>query len=54
MKHDGKEILSATPEPPVRVIVRKALYGVLDDPQRTRDVTAKVQSKADAGEFGFP
>ena len=54
VKRDGKEILSATPEPPMKVLARKAIYGVLDDPARTRDVTAKVQRKADAGEFDFP
>ncbi|MBN2129112.1 MAG: hypothetical protein JW741_06425 [Sedimentisphaerales bacterium] len=54
VKRDGEEILSATPEPPVRIIVRKAVYGVLDDPARTRDVTAKVQQKVDTGELEFP
>ncbi len=54
VKHDGKEILSAAPEPPMKVVIRKALYGILDDPSRTRDVTAKVQRKVDAGEFSFP
>ncbi|HOK77744.1 MAG TPA: hypothetical protein PLW35_08495, partial [Verrucomicrobiota bacterium] len=37
-----------------RVVIRKALYGLLDDPARTRDVTAKVQRKIDTGEFRFP
>ncbi len=41
VKHDGKEILSAIPEPPTKIVVRKAIYGVLDDPSRTRDVTAQ-------------
>jgi len=53
-KLDGKEIASAAPAPPVRVVVRKALYGVLDDPVRVRDVTAKVQRRVDAGEVSFP
>jgi len=53
VKHDGKEILSAIPKPPVRIVIRKALYGVLDDPARTRDVTARIQAKADAGERDF-
>ena len=53
VKRDGKELLSAAPAPPMRIVVRKALYGVLDDPARTRDVTAKVQYKADMGEFNF-
>ena len=54
VKRDGKSVLSAAPEPRVKVVVTKARYGVLDDPQRTRDVTVKVQNKADAGEFSFP
>lgn len=54
VKRDGKEILSAIPEPPVQIVVRKAAYGVLDDPSRTRDVTAKVQQKVDANETSFP
>jgi len=54
VKRDGKEILAVTSKPPLKVVVRKALYGVLDDPARTRDVTAEVQRKADAGEFDFP
>jgi hypothetical protein len=53
VKRDGQELLSAIPAPPVKIVVRKALYGVLDDPVRTRDVTAKVQRKADAGELSF-
>ncbi|MEN6426331.1 MAG: glycosyl hydrolase [Phycisphaerales bacterium] len=53
VRHDGAEILSAIPKPPIRVIVQKALYGVLKDPARARDVTAKVQDRADAGEFSF-
>ena len=53
VKRDGKEILSATPEPPIKIVIRKALYGILDDPARTRDVTAKVQSRVDFGEVSF-
>ncbi len=36
------------------IVVEKALYGVLDDPKRTRDVRALVQRWADAGESSFP
>jgi hypothetical protein len=53
VKRDGKPMLSAAPEPRVKLVVTKARYGVLDDPQRTRDVTDKVQSKADSGEYSF-
>jgi hypothetical protein len=49
---DGKTILSATQTAP-NVVVTKALYGVLSDPQRTRDVVRKVQQKVDAGEYSF-
>mgnify|MGYP005840082579 FL=1 len=38
----------------VTIVVEKALYGVLDDPKRTRDVKALVQRWADAGESSFP
>jgi len=51
---DGKPVFSTAPGPMTRVVIRKALYGLLDDPARTRDVTAKVQRKVDAGEFRFP
>ncbi|OHB85412.1 MAG: hypothetical protein A2V98_12725 [Planctomycetes bacterium RBG_16_64_12] len=37
----------------VQITVEKALYGVLSDPQRTRDVREKVQRIADAGESDF-
>ncbi len=42
------------PAPPIQVTVTKARYGVLDDPQRTRDVTEKVQRKMDNWEYVFP
>jgi hypothetical protein len=37
----------------VKITVEKAVYGVLGDPQRTRDVRAKLQRLADAGESSF-
>ena len=54
VQRDGKLLVSATPVPPIAVTVTKARYGVLDDPQRTRDVTAKVQRKMDDGKYSFP
>ena len=54
VRRAGKTLLSAAPEPPPKVTVLQARYGVLDNPARTRDVTAKVQRKADAGEHSFP
>jgi len=50
----GKLLVSATPTPPIEVTVTKARYGVLDDPQRTRDVTQKVQRIMDQGKYSFP
>ncbi|MCX6895688.1 MAG: glycosyl hydrolase, partial [Verrucomicrobia bacterium] len=53
VKRDGAEILSVNSSPPGKIAVTKARYGVLDDPQRTRDVRAKVQNKVDNGESRF-
>ena len=50
---DGKTLLSAAMTPPPEIVVRKARYGVLDDPQRTRDVTEKVQQQVDKGDREF-
>ncbi|MHB8862025.1 MAG: glycosyl hydrolase [Pirellulaceae bacterium] len=53
LMHNGKPVVSATAAAPLQVVVTKARYGVLDDPQRTRDVTEKVQRKVDQGEYRF-
>lgn len=37
----------------LRIAVQKAVYGVPGDPKRIRDVRARVQRIADAGESGF-
>ncbi len=50
---DGKTVLSTSAGPAARIEVRKAVYGVLGDPARTRDVRAKVQQIVDAGEDRF-
>jgi hypothetical protein len=50
---NGKPLLSTAPERPARIIVQKAVYGVLGDPKRTRDVRAKVQQIVDAGDDRF-
>ncbi len=50
--HDGKPILPA-PNRRSTLVIEKALYGVLDDPQRTRDVRAAVQAIVDAGDESF-
>jgi hypothetical protein len=54
VRRAGKILLSAAPQPQPKITVRQARYGILDDPQRTRDVTAKVQVKADVFDLSFP
>ena len=49
---DGKSLLPTKGRAP-KITVQKAVYGVLNDPKRTRDVQAKVQRLVDAGEFNF-
>ncbi|HVV70243.1 MAG TPA: glycosyl hydrolase [Verrucomicrobiae bacterium] len=49
---NGKDVVSATPHP-IRIVVRKASYGVAGDETRTRDVREEVQHKADAGDTSF-
>jgi hypothetical protein len=49
---DGRSIFSEAPALP-KVVVQKAVYGVLGDATKTRDVTAKVQGIVDRGERRF-
>jgi hypothetical protein len=51
---EGEPLLSAGLALTAKVTVRHARYGVLDDPQRTRDVTTQVALKAEAGQLSFP
>ncbi|MDO8589636.1 MAG: glycosyl hydrolase [Armatimonadota bacterium] len=51
--HDGKTVVSAATQPAPRITVLKAVYGVLDDPARTRDVRARVRRALDEGERSF-
>jgi hypothetical protein len=37
----------------VKVVIEKAAYGVLSDPNRTRDVRARLQAVVDGGELSF-
>jgi hypothetical protein len=53
VRRDGKDLVSTAPEDPLKVTVRQARYGVLDDSRRTRDVTERVQRKADLGLHTF-
>ena len=54
LARNGKQLFSALPEPPVQVVVRSALYGVLDDPRRTCDVAQKVRGFLERGDYSFP
>jgi hypothetical protein len=53
VEYNGKSVLSLAAKPAPKIVVRKAMYGVLDDPTRTRDVQDKVQRLADGGDFSF-
>jgi hypothetical protein len=56
LRHEGKLQWSLThplpvpPQPVVDIKITKASYGVPGDPQRTRDVTQKLQRLVDTGE----
>jgi hypothetical protein len=50
---DGKPCLSALGPPAPPVIIKRAVYGILDDPTRTRDARQKVQNRLDHGESTF-
>ncbi len=52
VSRDGAPVLLAAETTP-RIVVEKAVYGVLSDPARTRDVRDKVQKRVDDGEFSF-
>lgn len=54
LQRDGTPILSARLASSPAITVRQARYGVLDDPQRTRDVTRKVALKVEAGNLDIP
>ena len=53
VRRGDKTLLSAGMEARPKITVRQARYGILNDPQRTRDVTALVQRKVDAGDYSF-
>jgi len=50
--HNDQPLLPP-PVPKVKVVIEKAVYGVLSDPNRTRDVRAKLQAVVDGGELSF-
>lgn len=53
VKHNGATVLSLAGHTAARTVIEKAVYGVLNDPTRTRDVRDKVQRIADSGETEF-
>ncbi|MCX6377289.1 MAG: glycosyl hydrolase, partial [Armatimonadetes bacterium] len=53
VKHQGTTLLALTTRPPHKITVDKAVYGILDDPARTRDVRDKAQRIVDGGESSF-
>ncbi len=52
LAHDGKTIASAV-DNGLDIDVTRAIYGILDDPQRTRDVREKVQALVDNRDYSF-
>ncbi len=50
---DGQPILPAPASAAKRIVIQKARYGVLNDPKRTIDVRARVQSLVDHGQTAF-
>jgi hypothetical protein len=47
---DGKPVARVEPADAIPIVVRRAVYGILDDPKRSLDVRAKVQAMVDAGD----
>lgn len=50
---NGKSVVAVSDSQAPKIVVSKARYGLLDDPQYVADVTAKVQEMADRGERDF-
>jgi len=50
----GDEPVLAATGYAAQIVIQKAMYGVPDDPDRTRDVTVQLQELADRGEYTFP
>ncbi|MGO8931521.1 MAG: glycosyl hydrolase [Limisphaerales bacterium] len=51
--HDGELVVSGQLGSQLPVRIERATYGVLGNPDKTRDVRQKVQQKVDAGERSF-
>ena len=52
LARNGKRICSMS-EPPRKIVVHSAVYGVPGDPKRSRDVPARSRRKLDAGDDSF-
>jgi hypothetical protein len=52
LTRDGKSVIGAA-RPAGKTVVQKAVYGVLGDAARTRDVTKQAQAMVDRGELSF-
>lgn len=50
LERDGESVVAARRDADVALVVRRATYGVPGDPQRSRDVRAKLQALVDRGE----
>ncbi|HET6452773.1 MAG TPA: glycosyl hydrolase, partial [Armatimonadota bacterium] len=50
--HNGKPVFRTEEQVP-KIIVQRAVYGVLDDPAKTRDVREKVLKIVDSGQTSF-
>ena len=53
LARDGKPLYALAPSAP-RIVVERAVYGVPDDPKKSRNVRQQVQRKVEAGETSFP
>jgi hypothetical protein len=53
LSRNGKELTSALPRPP-RVVIQRAVYGLPNDHQHSRDVREKVERRLASGETSFP
>jgi hypothetical protein len=52
LTRDGQPLLPAAQQQ-ANVVIGKAVYGLLNDPRKTRDVRARVQAMVDRGEISF-
>ena len=52
ISRDGKAVMGSA-RPAAKIAVRNAIYGVLGDAARTRNVTGRVQKMARQGEYSF-